>query len=227
MRGRLLAYVLLSAALAAGPALAAPELATVFDVQGRVEVRHAGSDRWTALKADAPLRKGDRLRTGPESAVRITFDRTNDRIVCLHADSQAELRLAPNHFVLAQGRLSLVLDSAQGVVVTVTTRDFRVYLDQGGAAVATGPTGSQVSVFGGNAKVNDRALASHARMSAVDEGFKYFSSIASEEARFERMRYPDYAAWQTWVRSWYRKKDDRTADMLRSDAAARKGSTAP
>ena len=61
------------------------------------------------------------------------------------------------------------------------------------------------------------------RLGAVEEGFLFFTGRGNEN-RFERMRAPDYADWQTWIRSWYEKKDDFEAQSHENDVKRRKAS---
>jgi len=90
LRSRWLPWLTLAAALVVvGRARAADEIGWVADLEGTLEVRHAGTDAWTPLAAGAALQGGDRLRTGAGSRAKLLL--RDDSVLNLAPASEISL----------------------------------------------------------------------------------------------------------------------------------------
>lgn len=205
--------------------------ATVFSVKGPAEVRTGPRSPWKPLKKDASLPTGACVRTRAGGSVSVIFDSRLEGLAHLEENSALEVLKSPNQLQLDSGKLFLVLEDEKalpagladgdsaGTVLTVKTREVRAHVGNGGCSIESLPTGTQIKVYGGRVKVAPEG----GRLGAVEEGFLFFTGRGNEN-RFERMRATDYADWQTWIRSWYEKKDDFEAQSHENDVKRRKAS---
>ena len=127
---------------------------------------------------------------------------------------------------LRRGTLSILREPDSGVFAAdvkesglfqIFTKNVTISFLQGGCSVSLLNAGILVQVFAENVKIRRPIFPDRkADFKTVTEGFKYFIPNSKGKLPVELVRMPfgDYAPWESWARSCYKRKDARAEDLL-------------
>ncbi len=201
--------------------------AKVLDTAGTVEVLTPPHRQWVPLEKNTFLKKGTSVRTHAGGHVWMAFDAELNMIAELDENSYLNIWThPPSRLSLKNGRFSVFrevdlpreLISSNTVSFKVLTREMMIEVKEGGFILEVSKKGSLVKVFAESLTVFPFSKSVRSPTpKRIAEGFKFFRKSFSSESFYERMRFPDYAPWKTWIEKAYELKDDWASDRVEKD----------
>ncbi len=167
----------------------------ILNKSGSIEIAEesveTGGDSYADVAMDAAL--GGILRVGPSS--KITVEGEESERIFLEKGSlffyREKDKSAKKPWTLSAG----------GIVL---------HWDDGGGQLAISKNQVIVRVFAEKIEVMHKIAST---ITEVSEGLEWTLDIAKGVATVDRMKYEDYAAWESWIREVYEMKDDLAMEL--------------
>ena len=205
----------------------AQDYCRVLEAEGKVEILKMNAAEWLPLTKENFIKGGDTIRTSVESHVE--FSTKPDFSTLLRLNNSSEAKMMGDDFTrldLRRGTLSILREPDSGVFAAdvkesglfqIFTKNVTISFLQGGCSVSLLNAGILVQVFAENVKIRRPIFPERkTNFKTVTEGFKYFIPNSKGKLPVELVRMPfgDYAPWESWARSCYKRKDARAEDLL-------------